>query len=255
MPTVQDNSFWRFQTIFWVIAGTALFISGTTQTEYIIALVRNVYLTLFGFVSGFFLAQVLEQLRPRSIKSQLSVVIIASLILSYAAILIINPITYTMKGLAIEELPLTHWFGGGLNYALVLAIWCVLYLFKIELAGNRGETTKGLDTLAVEKGKVTKTLPIQEIFYLKAAGDYVEIHTAEDDYLRRGTMASFAKAFNESGYDFLRIHRSTLVNMAHVAGFEASSKGSFDLVLDDETRLKSGRSFQNDVKARFQDQV
>jgi two-component system LytT family response regulator len=48
--------------------------------------------------------------------------------------------------------------------------------------------------------------------------------------------------------DFIRIHRSTLVNLERVAQVQPWLKGDYVLILRDGTRLVSGRTYRERVQ-------
>ena len=251
----RDNRFWKFQAIFWLVAGIALFLSGTSQTTILIAFVRNVYLTIAGFMSGFFLSHMLDRWKVRGAVFQLGVALVLAYALGVLIVVVINPVSYGMQGTALGDITGSMWFAGTLNFALVLLVWCILYLFFFQTMLLQTRAPKGETSLAVEKGREKRTIPARKILCLKAAGDYVEVYTADEDFLKRGTLSSVTQALNKNGFDFLQVHRSAVVNMDHVTGMEGRSKGSCDLILTNGRRITSGRTYQADIAARFADGI
>ncbi len=79
------------------------------------------------------------------------------------------------------------------------------------------------EQVPVERGGVTRFLPLSEIRYVEAEGDYARLHVAGDSYLLRVPLTQLEQEWSEAG--FLRIHRSLLVSTAFV----------------DEVRIDSGR--------------
>lgn len=205
-------------------------------------------------VAGPFFAQFLEQFRDRDPIKQLLLAVPVSYVFATFLMLVINPITFEMKGFELEELSFSQWLSGTMNIALVLSMWSVLYLFLIKKITLQKPSQASLNNhLVVTKGRQTQTVTIEKILYIQAAGDYVQIHTSAGQYLKRGTLASM-EAFMQTGkQDFLRIHRSTLVNMTHVRGIEAHSKGERLLILSNQERLKSGRRYRDTIDTRFSD--
>ena len=57
-------------------------------------------------------------------------------------------------------------------------------------------------------------LPVEQIDWLEAADNYVRIHTAGDTHLVRETMNEFEARLDPAR--FVRIHRSTIVNLERV---------------------------------------
>ncbi|WP_241842444.1 LytTR family DNA-binding domain-containing protein [Pseudofrankia sp. BMG5.36] len=84
-------------------------------------------------------------------------------------------------------------------------------------AGGRadGGTTAAEDeTFPVELGGVTRFVHRSEVRYAVAQGDYVRLHTATGGHLVRVSLSTLEERWAAAG--FVRIHRSTLVALAHV---------------------------------------
>lgn len=71
------------------------------------------------------------------------------------------------------------------------------------------------EQIAVERGGVTRFLRRSDVRYVEAQGDYARLHAAADSYLLRRPLTVLAEEWGPAG--FVRIHRSLLVNLAHVA--------------------------------------
>lgn len=72
----------------------------------------------------------------------------------------------------------------------------------------------GADQIAVERGGVTRFVPVPEIRYVEADGDYARLHTATESHLVRIPLAQLETQWAESG--FVRIHRSLLIAIGFV---------------------------------------
>lgn len=64
--------------------------------------------------------------------------------------------------------------------------------------------------IVVKDGGKIKIIPLQQVHYLESADDYVKIHTAEGNFLKKKTMQHFED--NLPAQEFIRIHRSYIVN-------------------------------------------
>lgn len=60
-----------------------------------------------------------------------------------------------------------------------------------------------------DNGKI-KIIPLAQVQYIEAADDYVKIHTAEGNFLKKKTMQYFEDSLPQQ--EFIRIHRSYIVN-------------------------------------------
>jgi DNA-binding LytR/AlgR family response regulator len=70
------------------------------------------------------------------------------------------------------------------------------------------------DQIAVERGGVTRFIRRADVKFVEAQGDYARLHTAADTHLLRTPLTTLADEW--AGAGFVRIHRSLLVNLAHV---------------------------------------
>jgi DNA-binding LytR/AlgR family response regulator len=71
------------------------------------------------------------------------------------------------------------------------------------------------ETIAVELAGVTRFVRRSQVRFVEAHGDYARLHTAAESHLLRTTLAELEERW--AGAGFVRIHRSTLVALAHVA--------------------------------------
>ena len=83
---------------------------------------------------------------------------------------------------------------------------------------------------------------VAEIDWVGADGDYVSVHVGAKSWLLRETIAAAEARLALSG--FVRIHRSTLVNICRVRELQPLSKGEFTVVLRDGTELKLSRNYR-----------
>lgn len=71
------------------------------------------------------------------------------------------------------------------------------------------------DTIAVELAGVTRFISRSQVTHAEAQGDYVRLHTLDGtSHLIRTPLGSLAEEWAPAG--FLRIHRSLVVNRAHI---------------------------------------
>ncbi|MFG2756017.1 LytR/AlgR family response regulator transcription factor [Streptomyces wuyuanensis] len=79
-----------------------------------------------------------------------------------------------------------------------------------------GSTAPGTapEQIPVELGGVTRFVPIDEIAYVEAQGDYARLHTAEGSHLVRIPLSTLEERWASRG--FVRIHRSHLVALGRI---------------------------------------
>jgi two-component system LytT family response regulator len=88
-------------------------------------------------------------------------------------------------------------------------------------------------------------LKMEEVAWIEAAQNYVELHARDGTFLVRGTMNELEARLDPA--QFARIHRSTVVNLDRVRDITPTWNGDFDVVLHDGTGLKLSRSYRDRV--------
>jgi two-component system, LytTR family, response regulator len=81
-----------------------------------------------------------------------------------------------------------------------------------------------------------------EIDWVEASGNYLKIHAGKESHLIRETMAQFEDRLAPE--IFVRIHRSTIVNVSRVRELHPLFNGDQELVLRDGQRLTMSRTFR-----------
>jgi two-component system LytT family response regulator len=99
-----------------------------------------------------------------------------------------------------------------------------------------------LQRISVHNGEHIRVIPTADIDWIRAEGNYVAIQTGGASYLHRETIRSLSTALDPS--HFLRIHRSTLVNVERIREVHPLFQGSAEVVLHDGTRLNLSRRFR-----------
>ncbi|HEY4310910.1 MAG TPA: LytTR family DNA-binding domain-containing protein [Pirellulales bacterium] len=118
-------------------------------------------------------------------------------------------------------------------------------LARSELKNGIGR----LDTLASQR-QYADRLPLQisgrivfvavkEIDFIEAEGNYVTLHVGKQQFVVRDSLTNFAIKLNPTG--FLRIHRSTIVNLSRVKSVQPWFRGHHVVVLQDGRELRMSR--------------
>lgn len=84
-------------------------------------------------------------------------------------------------------------------------------------------------------------LKAEEIDWIEAEGDYMKFHAAGRSHLMRETMARLEARLDPKR--FMRIHRSTIVNIDRLRKLSPSFAGEYAVVLQDGTKLKLSRGY------------
>jgi two-component system, LytTR family, response regulator len=106
-----------------------------------------------------------------------------------------------------------------------------------------------LDRLVVKSGGKVTLLPVGEIEWIDAEGDYVRIHVGKTWHLLRETMKNLEDQLDAAR--FVRIHRSTIVNLEKVKELQPFFRGEYVVVLHNGTTLKLSRGYRDNLEARL----
>jgi two-component system LytT family response regulator len=106
-----------------------------------------------------------------------------------------------------------------------------------------------LRRVVIKSGSKVIVLPTNEIHFLEASGDYVEIHTARDHYLKQKTMNYFEQHLDPE--TFIRVHRSYLVSIPQISKLEPYSKDSFVLLLKNGKEISVSKNGYKNLKERL----
>ena len=103
-----------------------------------------------------------------------------------------------------------------------------------------------LDRIAVKADGRVVFIRVGEIDWIEADDDLVRIHTGKVVHAHRSTLTHLEERL--PGSKFLRIHRSTLVNVDRIREIQPWFQGDWVLILNDGTRLHSGKSYRGKVR-------
>jgi two-component system LytT family response regulator len=112
----------------------------------------------------------------------------------------------------------------------------------------RAQTTSS-ERLLVPDRESLRLIDAASIHWLEADDNYVHVHTAQARYLVRRTLNDLLQ---QLGARFVRIHKSSAVNLAEVASLSPLFKGDFAIKLRSGHELRLSRRFKDELFARFQ---
>jgi two-component system LytT family response regulator len=110
-----------------------------------------------------------------------------------------------------------------------------------------------LRRLAVKCANRTVLVNAYDIDWVQASGNYVTLHLGRNSYLVRTTITDFAPKLDPQ--QFVRIHRSTIVNLDRVREILPWFNGEQVMRLNDGTELTIGRTFRDALTRIFATKV
>ena len=101
---------------------------------------------------------------------------------------------------------------------------------------------KFVDRLVIKAGGRISFLSVDEIDWIEAADNYVRLHAGRENHLLRKTMTALEERLDPA--KFVRVHRSTIVNIDRIKELYPLLKGEYEIVLKTGARLASGRGYR-----------
>ncbi|NQZ78216.1 MAG: LytTR family transcriptional regulator DNA-binding domain-containing protein [Ekhidna sp.] len=101
----------------------------------------------------------------------------------------------------------------------------------------RGEV---LSRIAVRTGAKIDIISVDYVRYLEAQDDYVKIYSSNGNFLKQQTMKYYESALPKD--DFLRIHRSFIVQLKEIKKVEPMGKDTHVVILQGGEQLQVSRS-------------
>lgn len=92
-------------------------------------------------------------------------------------------------------------------------------------------------------------LKVDEIDWIEAADYYAELHVGGKTHLLRESLKSLEERLDPDL--FMRIHRSTIVNLDRVQRLQPDARGDYEVVLRDGTAVRLGRGRKEELQARL----
>jgi two-component system LytT family response regulator len=88
-------------------------------------------------------------------------------------------------------------------------------------------------------------LPVSDIRWISAEENYVRITTQTETHLLRETMARLEEKLDPEM--FLRVHRSSIVNLQHIKEVRTEADGEYAVVLVDGEKLTMSRGYRSRI--------
>lgn len=153
-----------------------------------------------------------------------------------------------------------------LVYSLTIATFTRMYIAEDKIADITIDDEKGdkelpgsvpesaieaenneiLERIAVKNGQKIDVVLVSEIIHLQAEGDYVMIHSTKGKFLKEQTMKSFESGLPQD--KFVRVHRSSIVNIEFISQIELYDKQSQLLKLKNGGQVRISLSGYKSLK-------
>lgn len=120
----------------------------------------------------------------------------------------------------------------------------------VSKAVSETTRTEGLwDRLVVKSGGITRFVMAREIDWIESADVYVNLHVRDKEILYRAPLRELVARLDPS--QFVRIHRTAVVNIERIQHLEPISHGDFEVLMKDGSRLQLSRRFRPELEKRL----
>ena len=103
------------------------------------------------------------------------------------------------------------------------------------------------ERLTIKDGSEFQFIKQADIQWVDAAGDYMCVHAGGKTHIMRTTMKQLETTLHPE--KFMRIHRSSIVNINYISGAQAFPNVEYLLTLEDGAQLKVSRSYGRKIKS------
>ena len=104
-----------------------------------------------------------------------------------------------------------------------------------------------LKRLAVRSAGKTVFLDVDDVDWIEAAENYVQLHAGRAGHLLHVALSAIERSLDPDV--FLRIHRSVIVNVRRIRELQPALHGEYVVTLQNGVRLQSGRTYSEKLKA------
>jgi two-component system LytT family response regulator len=119
----------------------------------------------------------------------------------------------------------------------------------LSLLENLQPEQRHLERLMIKSSGRVFFLRTTEIDWIEAEGNYLRLHVGKESHLLRETMNRLAAKLDQD--KFLRIHRSTLVNIERIKELQPLFSGDYVVILRDGKQLTLSRSYRDKLLELF----
>jgi two-component system, LytTR family, response regulator len=111
------------------------------------------------------------------------------------------------------------------------------------------ENRKTIERVVTRLGSKITVIPVEKIWYIEAADDYVMIWSELGNHLKEKTMKYFEEHLPQG--QFIRTHRSNFINISQVSSLELYSKDSYIAIMKSGAKLKVSAEGYKRLKEKF----
>jgi len=249
--------FWQLQLCGWTLLYLLLLAAAALHLHESFVLAYNSWVVIVLFFATLALRPVLRLVSQRWRSSWLLLqgsVFCLCFVTGSLATFVISLITFGFRGFR-----LSYWTLSGVQCSMTLYLWAALYLgvrhwrtlherqIESSLISNATAAPSQIEkpvlatTFAVRTGSRLEIVRVDEVLWIAASRDYVELHTKSSTRLLRETLTSLVQRLDRT--EFIRIHRSRIVRIDQIRELIPLENGEYRIKLYDGSEHRSSRTY------------
>jgi len=118
-----------------------------------------------------------------------------------------------------------------------------------KLIETHDEDSGLLNRVVVKSGRKIQVIPVESIYYIESQDDFVMIYCGEGHFMKQKTMKFFEQHLD--GKQFVRIHRSYLLNLMHISEIQQYEKESWIVLTRQGAKLKVSKAGYANLKEKL----
>ncbi len=147
-----------------------------------------------------------------------------------------------------------------LTYTLANDLYKLVIIYSVFVFGYKYLSFKSTDLASINKkscirkiiicnGKNNIVVEVNDIYQITAATPYISIQLEEKKHLHTETLKSISIKLDNN--KFVRVHKSTIVNLEKVISFKSRLNGDYEILLKNNTAIRLSRTYVADFKVKF----
>ena len=129
-------------------------------------------------------------------------------------------------------------------YITLLVYFLVPYVYQLLRLRNRKD---GLaQNIIVKQGNQQVSVSVVNIHSFASNKPYVEICTGENKYLQNSSLKNIERSLDST--QFLRVHRSVIINQSYITGLRSRKNGDYDVTLQGNKTFRMSRHYRKNWK-------
>ncbi len=147
-----------------------------------------------------------------------------------------------------------------LTYTLANDLYKLVIIYSVFVFGHRYLSYKLTDIVSLTKkscvrkiiignGKNNTVVEVNDIYQITAETPYISIQLEGKKYLHTETLKSISTQLDNK--IFVRVHKSTIVNLDKVVSLKSRLNGDYDIFLKNDVELRLSRTYVANFKSNF----